>query len=204
MLLRIITASFHNFKTQNLKLSVSNPRSKYVACLSVLSRISNCQGLGHKNNFEIMKIDRIDKILCGAMRQEDNHQLRPPGCRSQPSWTSLGKNEYVNESPCKPNRETEGAVDDRSIRGLFGGPRRPKQSRWRSSIQSSLRRTKIHGRVGAGRRTAEMRGRAGQGGTGRRRAGSPRTTVPLAACPPEHRRQLSERLCGSANKGNPM
>ena len=43
------TVSFHNFKSQNLKLSVSNPKSKYVACLSVLSQISNCQGLGRKN-----------------------------------------------------------------------------------------------------------------------------------------------------------
>ena len=43
-----LTVSFHNFKSQNLKLSVSNPKSKYVAYLSVLSRISNCQGLGRK------------------------------------------------------------------------------------------------------------------------------------------------------------
>ena len=43
------TASFHNFKSQNFKLSVSTPESKWVACLSVLSQISNCQGLGRKN-----------------------------------------------------------------------------------------------------------------------------------------------------------
>ena len=30
------TVSFHNFKSQNFKLSVSNPKSKYVAYLSVL------------------------------------------------------------------------------------------------------------------------------------------------------------------------
>ena len=48
------TVSFHNFKSQNFKLSVSNPKSKYVACLSVLSQISNCQGLGHKNKIEIL------------------------------------------------------------------------------------------------------------------------------------------------------
>ena len=36
------TVSFHNFKSQNFKLSVSNPKSKYVAYLSVLSQISNC------------------------------------------------------------------------------------------------------------------------------------------------------------------
>ena len=55
---RVATVSFHNFKSQNFKLSVSNPKSKYVACLSVLSRISNCQGLGRKTFFEILKTDR--------------------------------------------------------------------------------------------------------------------------------------------------
>ena len=52
------TVSFHNFKSQNFKLSVSNPKSKDVAYLSVLSRISNCQGLGRKNKHEILKTDR--------------------------------------------------------------------------------------------------------------------------------------------------
>ena len=52
------TVNFHNFKSQNCKLSVSNPKSKYVAYVSVLSQISNCQGLGRKNNFEILKTDR--------------------------------------------------------------------------------------------------------------------------------------------------
>ena len=54
-----ITVSFHNFKSQNLKLSVSNPKSKYAAYLSVLSRISNCQSLGRKNKHEILKADRM-------------------------------------------------------------------------------------------------------------------------------------------------
>ena len=54
------TVSFHNFKSQNFKLSVSNPKSIYVAYLSVLSRISNCQGLGRKNKHEILKTDRMD------------------------------------------------------------------------------------------------------------------------------------------------
>ena len=56
--LRYTTVSFHNFKSQNFKLSVSNPKSKYVAYVSVLSRISNCQGLGRKNKFEILKTYR--------------------------------------------------------------------------------------------------------------------------------------------------
>ena len=54
-----ITVSFHNFKSRNFKLSVSNAKSKYVAYLSVLSQISNCQGLGRKNKHEILKTDRI-------------------------------------------------------------------------------------------------------------------------------------------------
>ena len=53
------TVSFHNFKSQNFKLSVSNPKSKYVAYLSVLAQISNCQGLGRKNKHENLKTDRI-------------------------------------------------------------------------------------------------------------------------------------------------
>ena len=52
------TVSFHNFKSQNFKLRVSNPKSKYVAYLSVLSRISNCQGLGRKNKHVFLKTDR--------------------------------------------------------------------------------------------------------------------------------------------------
>ena len=51
------TVSFHNFKSQNFKLSVSNPKSRYVAYVSVLSRISNCQGLGRKKIFEILKTE---------------------------------------------------------------------------------------------------------------------------------------------------
>ena len=39
-------------------MSVSNPESKYVAYLSVLSQISNCQGLGRKNKHDNLKTDR--------------------------------------------------------------------------------------------------------------------------------------------------
>ena len=52
------TVSFHSFKSQNFKLSVSNAKSKYVAYSSVLSQFSNCQGLGRKNKHEILKADR--------------------------------------------------------------------------------------------------------------------------------------------------
>ena len=56
---RVYTVSCHNFKSQNFKLSVSNPKNKYVAYLSVLSQISNCQGLGSKHKHEILKTDRM-------------------------------------------------------------------------------------------------------------------------------------------------
>ena len=52
------TVSFHDFKSQNFKLSISNPKNKYVAYVSVLSQISNCQSLGRKNKHEILKTDR--------------------------------------------------------------------------------------------------------------------------------------------------
>ena len=52
------TVSFHNFKSRNFKLSVPNPKNKYVAYVSVLSQISNCQGLGRKSKREILKTDR--------------------------------------------------------------------------------------------------------------------------------------------------
>ena len=64
------TVSFHNFKSQNFKLSVSNPESKYVAYVSVLSRISNSQSLGRKKRFENLKTDRTCLTLlvwCGLM-----------------------------------------------------------------------------------------------------------------------------------------
>ena len=58
LLLLLHTVSFHNFKSQNFKLSVSNPKSKHVAYLFVLSQNSNCQSLGRKNKHEILKTDR--------------------------------------------------------------------------------------------------------------------------------------------------
>ena len=49
----MFTVSFHNFKSQNFKLSVSNPEKENVVYVSVLSQISDCQGLGRNNKFEI-------------------------------------------------------------------------------------------------------------------------------------------------------
>ena len=60
------TVSFHNFKSQNFKLSVSIPKSKYVVYLSVLSQISNCQSLGRKNKHEILKTDRTHSFRGAA------------------------------------------------------------------------------------------------------------------------------------------
>ena len=58
MTITMTTVSFHNLKSQSFKLSISNPKSKYVVYLSVLSQISNCQGLGRKKTNEILKTDR--------------------------------------------------------------------------------------------------------------------------------------------------
>ena len=58
-----VTVSFHNFKTQIFKLSVSNPKSEYVDHLPVLSQISNCQSLGCKNKHETLKTDRISNYV---------------------------------------------------------------------------------------------------------------------------------------------
>ena len=72
---RSSTVSFHNFKPQTFKLSVSNPKSKYLAYLSVLSQISNCQGLGRKNKHEILKTDRTlsplqKQTCCECLHQQ--------------------------------------------------------------------------------------------------------------------------------------
>ena len=61
------TVSFHNFKSRNFKLSVSNPENKYVAYVSVLSRISNRQSLGRKNKHENLKTDRC-LFVCLSVR----------------------------------------------------------------------------------------------------------------------------------------
>ena len=83
----LVTVSFHNFKSQNFKLSVSNPESKSVAYLSVLSQISNCQSLGRKNKHEILKTDRKrkscygDRVYAGIPRKYYNallYQSVPP------------------------------------------------------------------------------------------------------------------------------
>ena len=72
------TVSFHNFKSQNFKLSVSNPASKCVAYLSALSQISNRQGLGRKNKHEILKTDRtrLKKDQRKAVGSERNALIR--------------------------------------------------------------------------------------------------------------------------------
>ena len=72
----MITVSFHNFKSQNFKLSVSNPKIKYVAYVSVLSQISNCQGLGRKHNFECLKTDRIIIEYFEFLKTDCNHNFK--------------------------------------------------------------------------------------------------------------------------------
>ena len=58
LIMSLNTVSLHNFKSQNFKMSVSNPKNKYVAYVSVLSQISNCQGLGRKNKHEMSTTHR--------------------------------------------------------------------------------------------------------------------------------------------------
>ena len=65
------TVSFHNFKSQDFKLSVSNPKQTCVAHVSVLSQISNCQGLGRKNTFDILKTDRSDSADSNSNRSSN-------------------------------------------------------------------------------------------------------------------------------------
>ena len=55
---RGFTASFHNFKSQISNRETQILKGKCVAYLSVLSRISNCQSLGRKNEHEILKTYR--------------------------------------------------------------------------------------------------------------------------------------------------
>ena len=63
MIMLMNAVSVYNFKTKDFKLSVSNPKSKYVAYVSVLSQFSNCQGLGRNNKHEILKTDRISVLV---------------------------------------------------------------------------------------------------------------------------------------------
>ena len=74
MICSIITVSSHNFKSLNFKLSVSNPKSKYVAYLSVLSNNSNCQGLGRKNKHEMLKTDRTQINTNGLINNSSNDE----------------------------------------------------------------------------------------------------------------------------------
>ena len=69
------TVSFHNFKSRNFKLRVSNPKSKSVAYLSVLSQISNCQSLGRKNKLEILKTDRSENNNNNNNNNNNSHNV---------------------------------------------------------------------------------------------------------------------------------
>ena len=94
------TVSFHNFKSQNFKLSVSNPKNKYVAYLSVLSQISNCQGLGRKNKHDILKTDRMTMCI------RDVRHLKGRGGEKS--------------SPCAPRHPFAWPRNVRFVHTLFG------------------------------------------------------------------------------------
>ena len=80
------------------KLSVSNPKSKYVAYLSVLSQISNCQSLGRKNKHKILKTDRKALIIGNIHVFKQIHNNKAP--------TNKGKHPYEEsaESDCRGAR----------------------------------------------------------------------------------------------------
>ena len=82
------TVSFNNFKSQNFKLSVSNPKNKYVAYVSVLSPISNCQGLGRKNKHQILKTDR-------------SLVIRTPWCWKPRFWERGGSLSDLKSGGCR-------------------------------------------------------------------------------------------------------
>ena len=66
------SVSFHNFESQNFKLSVSNRKSKYVAYSSVLYQISNFQGLGRTNKLDVLKTDRC---ACAGGSARDHYYM---------------------------------------------------------------------------------------------------------------------------------
>ena len=129
------TVSFHNFKSQNFKLRISNPKSKHDDHLSVLSRISNCQGLSRKNNFEILKTYRTtrDLILQNKLCHLQSHQQSPKkaliGLRTEHTWLGdkippafFGKNDFLeipihSSALCTevvPGRAQAGSLRERS------------------------------------------------------------------------------------------
>ena len=111
----ITTVNFHNFKSQNFKLSVSNPKNKFVAYLSVLSQISNCQGLGRKNKFEILKTDRktfsflshceisCDSPCCQSLCGDNDHCIFNIDTHEYISDSDeyIGKTTHTNDTPKK-------------------------------------------------------------------------------------------------------
>ena len=102
-----ITVSFHNLKSQNVKLSVSSPKSKYVAYLSVLSQLSSCQSLGRKNKHDILKTDR-NMHLCRNVEVESwgNYNNLEHTYTQTYTWGNLIN--YTSDHSCWTcNTETE-------------------------------------------------------------------------------------------------
>ena len=144
---KLPTVSFHNFKSQNFKSSVSNPKSKYVVYMSALSRISNCQGLGRKNKFENLKTYRMDMgvpplninnllesdplksrfSLCGSTILDPNFLIAAP---SLGSASKRGHWARARRSSEKSKRHPRSQFRSRVLTNLrlAGGP-------WRSSTR---------------------------------------------------------------------
>ena len=96
----LTTVSFHNFKSQNFKLSVSNPKSRYVAYLSVLSQISNCQGLGRKNKHEFLKTDRTQNTTTTCVPS-----FFCPWARKLQKLLSVGPCCYIFKNNCSKSND---------------------------------------------------------------------------------------------------
>ena len=92
------TVSFHNFKSRNFKLSVSNPKSKYVAYLFVLSQISNCQSLGRKNKHENLKTDRSTPLV--HLQLTEIIHVRVLLSFQQPAFRKVAKPQLMFSSAC--------------------------------------------------------------------------------------------------------
>ena len=57
------TVCFHNFNLQIFNLRVSNPKKSIVDAFLTRCRISMCQGLGPRKQYQISEIDRISGYI---------------------------------------------------------------------------------------------------------------------------------------------
>ena len=125
-----ITVSFHISKSRNFKLSVSNPKNKYVVYLSVLSQISNCQSLGRKNKHEILKTDRINRGFCSSIGSLINGST---SCLCKPFHTrhvrEKNRSGLLSSMPWRARGTVVSSATRPDIPSYPAPPRRPAVSR---------------------------------------------------------------------------